>query len=62
MPNSQFVNYLLNITILRYLIEFLVVIVCLAEESEDFYEFTAEDYYRILGTKKEGNFDHDHFI
>lgn len=52
----------INITVLRYLIELLVVIVCLAEESEDFYEFTAEDYYRILGKKKEGNFNHDHFI
>ncbi|KAF3444500.1 hypothetical protein FNV43_RR14192 [Rhamnella rubrinervis] len=27
-----------------------------AEESDDFYEFTAEDYYRILGTKKEDKF------
>lgn len=26
-----------------------------SEESEDFYEFTAEDYYRVLATKKEGN-------
>lgn len=27
----------------------------MAEETDDFYEFTAEDYYRVLGTKKEGN-------
>ena len=26
----------------------------LAEEPDEFYEFTAEDYYRILATKKEG--------
>lgn len=25
-----------------------------SEEPEDFYEFTPEDYYRLLGTKKEG--------
>ncbi|XP_011098826.1 plant UBX domain-containing protein 1 [Sesamum indicum] len=25
------------------------------EETDDFYEFTAEDYYRILATKKEGD-------
>ena len=25
-----------------------------AEESDDFYEFSAEDYYRSLGTKKKG--------
>lgn len=25
------------------------------DEPDDFYEFTAEDYYRILATKKEGN-------
>ncbi|KAL3346992.1 hypothetical protein AABB24_025428 [Solanum stoloniferum] len=24
-----------------------------SEEPEDFYEFTPEDYYRLLGTKKE---------
>lgn len=28
----------------------------LAEDPDDFYDFTPEDYYRILGTKrKEGN-------
>lgn len=27
-----------------------------SEESDDFYEFTAEDYYRILGTKKEDKY------
>ncbi|XP_071694160.1 plant UBX domain-containing protein 1 [Rutidosis leptorrhynchoides] len=26
------------------------------EEPDDFFEFTAEDYYRILATKKEDNF------
>lgn len=26
----------------------------LAEEQDDFYEFTPEDYYRILATKKQG--------
>lgn len=26
------------------------------EEPEDFYEFTAEDYYRVLSTKKEDKF------
>lgn len=26
------------------------------EETDDFYEFTAEDYYRVLGTKKEDKF------
>lgn len=26
----------------------------MAEESDDFYEFTAEDYYRVIATKKEG--------
>jgi hypothetical protein len=29
----------------------------MAEETDDFYEFTAEDYYRILAAKKEGNID-----
>lgn len=27
---------------------------CMAEETDDFYEFTAEDYYRISASKKEG--------
>ncbi|RVW14162.1 Plant UBX domain-containing protein 1 [Vitis vinifera] len=27
-----------------------------SEETDDFYEFTAEDYYRILATKKEDKF------
>jgi hypothetical protein len=27
------------------------------EETEEFYEFTAEDYYKILATKKEGKID-----
>ncbi|CAN4079147.1 unnamed protein product [Withania somnifera] len=27
-----------------------------SEEPEDFYEFTPEDYYRLLGTKKEDNY------
>ena len=27
----------------------------LAEEPDDFYEFTAEDYYRIHATRKLGN-------
>lgn len=26
-----------------------------AEEPDDFYEFTAEDYFRVLASKKEGN-------
>lgn len=26
------------------------------EESDDFYEFTAEDYYRLMGTKKQDKF------
>lgn len=26
-----------------------------SEEGDDFYEFTAEDYFRVLATKKEGN-------
>ncbi|XVF16260.1 hypothetical protein REPUB_Repub10bG0016100 [Reevesia pubescens] len=26
------------------------------EESDDFYEFTAEDYYRVMATKKEDKF------
>ena len=26
----------------------------LSEEPDDFYEFTAEDYYRLMATKKEG--------
>ncbi|KAG5082800.1 hypothetical protein JHK84_052838 [Glycine max] len=30
------------------------------EETDDFYEFTAEDYYRLLATKKEGNDDTNH--
>lgn len=29
----------------------------IAEVTDDFYEFTAEDYYRILATKKQGNID-----
>jgi len=29
------------------------------EETDDFYEFTAEDYYRILATKKQGNMNDD---
>lgn len=24
------------------------------EETDEFYEFTAADYYKLLGTKKEG--------
>lgn len=28
-----------------------------SEETDDFYEFTTEDYYRILATKKEGNIE-----
>lgn len=28
------------------------------EETDDYYEFTAEDYYKLLATKKEGNIDH----
>lgn len=35
---------------------FEIVLWCLGEETDDFYEFTAEDYYRILATKKEGKF------
>lgn len=27
-----------------------------AEESDDFYEFTAEDYHRILAARKEGTY------
>lgn len=26
----------------------------MTEEPDEFFEFTAEDYYRILATKKEG--------
>uniref|UniRef100_A0A2P2KDP7 Plant UBX domain-containing protein 1 isoform X1 n=1 Tax=Rhizophora mucronata TaxID=61149 RepID=A0A2P2KDP7_RHIMU len=26
------------------------------EETDDFYEFTAEDYYRLMGTKKEDKY------
>ena len=29
------------------------------EETDDFYEFTAEDYHRILATKKQGNMNDD---
>lgn len=32
------------------------------EETDDFYEFTAEDYYRLLATKREGNGDTNHYI
>jgi len=28
------------------------------EETDDYYEFTAEDYYKLLATKKEGNIDY----
>lgn len=34
----------------------------LAEEPDDLYEFTAEDYYRIMNTKKEGEFDRNRMI
>lgn len=27
----------------------------ISNESDDFYEFTPEDYYRLMNTKKEGN-------
>ncbi|MCI32828.1 hypothetical protein A2U01_0054042, partial [Trifolium medium] len=32
------------------------------EEPEEFYEFTAEDYYKILATKKDGKIDPNHSI
>lgn len=27
------------------------------EDDDDMYEFTPEDYYRILGPKKQGDYD-----
>lgn len=41
---------------------FLFVIYSLAEETDDLYEFTAEDCYRIMNTKKEGEFDRNRII
>lgn len=34
----------------------------LVDEPDDFYEFTPEDYYRILATKKQGNAYTDHIF
>lgn len=39
------------------LIKLLFIIWFLEELTDDFYEFTAEDYHRILAAKKEGNDD-----
>lgn len=37
---------------------FTVLFLKCSEEPDDFFEFTAEDYFRILATKKEGNTMH----
>lgn len=38
------------------IIECLIVLFSLlSEEPDDFYDFTAEDYFRLMSTKKEGN-------
>jgi len=39
------------------LIKLLFMVWFLEEVTDDFYEFTAEDYHRLLAAKKEGNDD-----
>lgn len=36
----------------------MVLFSLILEEPDDFYDFTAEDYYRLMATKKEGNNQH----
>lgn len=38
----------------------IILPLSLADEQDDFYEFTREDYYRILATKKQGTAHYDH--
>lgn len=40
----------------------IILPLLLADEPDDFYEFTPEDYYRILATKKQGTAYNDHIF
>lgn len=41
---------------------FYVPLFFLGEEPDGFYEFTAEDYYRVLATRKDGNLLLFHYL
>lgn len=65
--NSLIWSFYINFLKLFFLTSFILVIKfvlcllgiggvgwCISDESDDFYEFTPEDYYRLMATKKEG--------